>query len=289
MTTDDYISITESVRIYDLKDPIKGEDLVQMIPMTELKVNIYTLFEYETGNIQHSYSHLPGFKNTTMTNKYTTEESRVELITPLNMLRSTMIWDKDEDGKTFITIKDVPVMKYQEIIDEKFKSEFDRFMNILSSQYDYMNEILYKKTNNYSVDMKFYNTYGRSNNFVYGEEQNILNRVNCTLHLKVYCTVRSEGAQLVENMKMFIKEYFESINSVNNEGIFISNLIQQLENTFSNIKYLKFESLNGYDNDVQSIENTAIDVTMLDKEEKLKFIPEYLNIELEDIIIDLLN
>ena len=75
----------------------------------------------------------------------------------------------------------------------------------------------------------------------------------------------------------------------NNEGIFISNLIQQLENTFPNIRYLKFESLNGYDNDVQSIENTAIDVTMLSKEDKLKFIPEYLNIELEDIIIDLLN
>jgi hypothetical protein len=152
-----------------------------------------------------------------------------------------------------------------------------------------MNEILFKKTNNYSVDMKFYNTYGRSNNFVYGEDQEILNRVNCTLHLKVYPAVRSEGALLVQNMKMFIKEYFESINAENNEGIFISNLIQQLENTFPNIRYLKFESLNGYDNDVQSIENTAIDVTMLSKEDKIKFIPEYLNIELEDIIIDLLN
>ena len=190
------------------------------------------------------------------------------------------------ERKDIEIIPQLGVLSYGAYMDKDIQN---RFMNILSSQYDYMNEILYKKTNNYSIDMKFYNTYGRSNNFVYGEEQNILNRVNCTLHLKVYCTVRSEGAQLVENMKMFIKEYFESINSVNNEGIFISNLIQQLENTFSNIKYLKFESLNGYDNDVQSIENTAIDVTMLDKEEKLKFIPEYLNIELEDIIIDLLN
>jgi hypothetical protein len=200
-----------------------------------------------------------------------------------------MIWDKDADGNTFITIKDVPVMKKQELITEEYKAEFDRFINILSSQYDYMNEILFKKTNNYSVDMKFYNTYGRSNNFVYGEDQEILNRVNCTLHLKVYPAVRSEGALLVQNMKMFIKEYFESINAENNEGIFISNLIQQLENTFPNIRYLKFESLNGYDNDVQSIENTAVDVTMLSKEDKIKFIPEYLNIELEDIIIDLLN
>ena len=289
VTTDDFISVTEAVRIYDLKDPIKGEPLVQMIPMTDLKVNVYTFFEYDENNIKHAYSHLPGFENTTMTNKYTTEENKVELITPLNMLRSTMIWDKDADGNTFITIKDVPVMKKQELITEEYKAEFDRFINILSSQYDYMNEILFKKTNNYSVDMKFYNTYGRSNNFVYGEDQEILNRVNCTLHLKVYPTVRSEGALLVQNMKMFIKEYFESINAENNEGIFISNLIQQLENTFPNIRYLKFESLNGYDNDVQSIENTAIDVTMLSKEDKIKFIPEYLNIELEDIIIDLLN
>lgn len=289
ITTDDFISVTEAIRIYDLKDPIKGEPLVQMIPMTNLKVNIYTLFEYDSNNIKHAYSHLPGFENTTMTNKYTTEEFKVELVTPLNMLRSTMIWDKDESNNIFITIKDVPVMKKQELITEEYKQEFDRFMNILSSQYDYMNEILYKKTNNYSVDMKFYNTYGRSNNFVYGEDQEVLNRVNCTLHLKVYPAVRSEGAMLVQNMKMFIKEYFESINAENNEGIFISNLIQQLENTFPNIRYLKFESLNGYDNDIQSIENTAIDVTLLSKEDKIKFIPEYLNIELEDIIIDLLN
>jgi hypothetical protein len=224
-----------------------------------------------------------------MTNIYTTEENRVELVTPLNMLRSVMSWEEDEEGNSYILIKDVPVMKWQETMDEEYEKEFDRFMNILSSQYDYMNEILYKKTNNYSVDMKFYNTYGRSNNFVYGEEQDILNRVNCTVHFKVYPTIRSEGAKLVQDMKMFIKEYFESINAETNEGIYISNLIQQLENTFSNIKYLKFESINGYDNDVQNIENLAIDVTTLSKEEKIEFVPEYLNIELEDIIIDLIN
>lgn len=289
ITTDDYISITESVRVYGLKDPVKGDDMVQMIPMTNLKMNIYTFFEYETGNTRHAFSHLPGYENTTMTNKYTTEETRVELITPLNMLRSTMVWDKDEAGKTFITIKDVPVMKYQELITEDYIKEFDRFINILSSQYDYMNEILYKKVNNYAVDMKFYNTYGRSNNFVIGEELSPLNHVNCSVHFKVYPTIRAEGAQLVTEMKMFIKEYFENINSDVNEGIFISNLIQQLENTFPNIKYLKFESINGYENDIQSIENTAIDVTTLTKEQKIQFVPEYLNIELEDIYIDLLN
>ena len=289
ITTDDYISITEAVRIYGLKNITNGEDLVQMIPMTNLKMNVYTFLEYPENNIPHSYSHLPGFENTTMTNKYTTEETRVELVTPLNMLKSHMVWDKDEDGKTLITIKDVPVIQWKPAVMLNDLSEFDRFINILSSQYDYMKEILDKKVNNYSVDMKFYNTYGRSNNFVVGIDNNMLNRVNCSIHLKVYPQLRSEGFKLVEEMKMFIKEYFESINNEVNEGIFISNLIQQLENTFSQIRYLKFESINGYTSDIQSIENTTVDISSLEKEERIMFVPEYLNIELEDITIDLLN
>ena len=287
--TDDYISTSEAIRIYDLKSTVDGRDVVQMIPMTNLKMNIYTFFEYDNGNTPHAFTHLPGFENTTMTNKYTTEETRVELVTPLNMLKSHMSWDKEEDGRTFLLIKDVPVIKHNEKITQKDMDEFDRFMTLLSSQYDYMREIMNKKVNNYSVDMKFYNTYGRSTNFVVGEDQEKLNYVNCILHLKVYPYIRAEGAQLVTDMKMFIKEYFETVNVETNDGIFISNLIQQLENTFPQIRYLKFESINEYPSEIQSIENITVDVTTLSKEDRIDYVPEYLNIELDDIIIELLN
>lgn len=289
VTTDDFITDTETVRLYGLKDIVDGSERVTMVPMTNLKMNVYTFFEYETNNSRHNYTHLPAFENTTLTNKYTTELSRVELITPLSMLKSHMSWEKDEHGSSYMVIKDVPVMKFKERVEQEDVEEFDRFMTLLSNQYTYMDEIMSKKTNNYSIDMKFYNTFGRSNNFVVGDDQEILNRVNCTLELKVYPFIKSEGAQLVQDMKMYIKEYFENVNKDVNEGIFISNLIQDLENTFSGIRYLKFVSLNGYDNDYQSIENTAVDVTTLKKEERITFVPEYLNIELEDIIIDLLN
>jgi hypothetical protein len=289
VTTDDFISDTETVRLYDVKDVIDGSDRVVMVPMTNLKMNIYTFFEYENNNTRHNYTHLKEFENTTLTNKYTTEETRVELITPLGMLKSHMSWEKDEYDANYMLIKDVPVMKWKEQINDEDVMEFDRFMKLLGSQYDYMDEIMSKKTNNYSIDMKFYNTYGRSKNFVVGEEQELLNHVNCTLELKVYPVVRTEGPKLVQDMKIFIKEYFESINKDLNEGIFISNLIQQLENTFPGIRYLKFVSINGYENDCQSIENTTVDVTTLKKEDRILFVPEYLNIELEDIIIDLLN
>ena len=289
VTTDDFISDTETVRLYGLKDIQDGSDRVAMVPMTNLKMNVYTFFEYEKDNTSHAYSQLPEFKNTTMTNKYTTEETRVELITPLNMLKSHMTWEKDEYGTVYILIKDVPVMRWKEGVNQEDIEEFDRFMRLLSAQYRYMDEIMSKKTNNYSIDMKFYNTYGRSSNFVVGEQQETLNHVNCSLELKVCPYVKTEGAELVRDMKMFIKEYFESINQKSNEGIFISNLIQELENTFPGIRYLKFVSINGYDNDYQSIENTAVDVTALKKEDRISFVPEYLNIELDDIIIELIN
>ena len=290
VSTDDYISITEAVRLYDLKSVVDGKDTVQMIPMTNLKMNIYTFFEYVDSRSQNNFTHIPGFENLTLTNKYTTEETRVELITPLNMLKSHMVWTKPDDGgETYLTIKDVPVMQWKKQIKPEDITEFDRFVSILSSQYNYMAEIMSKKVNNYSIDMKFYNTYGKSTNFVVGEEQTLLNHVNCILYLKVYPYIRSEGAKLVTDMKMFIKEYFESVNIENNDGIFISNLIQQLENTFPQIRYLKFESINGYPSEYQSIENVTVDINDLTKEDRIEFVPEYLNIELEDIYIELLN
>lgn len=289
VTTDDYISITEAIRLYDLKNMENGDSLVSMIPMTNLKMNVYVFFEYDSENPSNRFTHLPGFGNVTLTNKYTTEECRVELVTPLNMLRSRMSWDKDEDGKTFVIINDVPVIKHVEKVTTREQGDFDRFITILNSQYDYMNNILSKKTNNYSVDMKFYNTYGRSNNFIINEDLEPLNSVNCQLSMKVYAELRSEAANLVENMKIFIKEYFESINKDNNQGIFISNLIQQLENTFPQIRYVVFDSINGYPTDVQTIENNTMDISLLEKKDRIKFIPEYLNIEVEDIDITILN
>lgn len=290
LTTDDYISITEAIRLYDLKNFNNGDPMVNMIPMTNLKMAVYTFFEYKDNNISHRFSHLPGFENTTLTNRYTTDETRVELVTPLNMLRSHMKWDKDKEGKTFVIINDVPVIKRVEKVNRKTQDSFDRFIEILNAQYDYMKEILYKKTNNYSVDMKFYNTYGRSNNFIInGDVDQKINTVNCSIDMKVYATLRSEAPQLVEDMKRYIKSYFESINRIDNEGIFISNLTQKLENTFPQIRFIIFDSINGYPTQVQTIENNTMDISDLDKVQRIQYVPEYLNIEIDNINIEILN
>ena len=66
ITTDDYISITEAVRIYGLKDPIKGEPLVQMIPMTNLKMNIYTFLNMKVIILSMHIVIYQDLKNTTV-------------------------------------------------------------------------------------------------------------------------------------------------------------------------------------------------------------------------------
>lgn len=289
ITTDDYITLNENIRIYDLKSMSDGSNIVNMIPMIDLKVNIYAFFNYDEPSTTHKFSHIEGFANTVLTNTYTTETQRVSLIKPLNMLRSRMVWEKDNDGIAYAKIYDVPVIKKIENVTQEEIKHFERFIELLNSQYDYMKEILYKKTNNYSVDMKFYNTYGRSNNFIIGEEEQVINKVNCNIKLRVYAELKSEADRLIQDMKLFIKEYFEDINKENNEGIFISNLIQQLENTFSYLRYVVFESINGYDTLIQTIENNTMDINTLSKQDRIIFIPEYLNIEEDDIEITLIN
>ena len=98
ITTDDYITLNENIRIYDLKSMSDGSNIVNMIPMIDLKVNIYAFFNYDEPSTTHKFSHIEGFANTVLTNTYTTETQRVSLIKPLNMLRSRMVWEKDNDG-----------------------------------------------------------------------------------------------------------------------------------------------------------------------------------------------
>ena len=87
---------------------------------------------------------------------------------------------------------------------------------------------------------------------------------------------------------MFVERNFEEVNDNGLNGIYISNLIQALENEFEDIKYIKFISMNGYDTFVQCIENERVDLTKLTKQERIEYVPEFLNIELEDITIELI-
>ena len=158
------------------------------------------------------------------------------------------------------------------------------FMSILEKQYVYMDDILDKKTNNYSVDLKFYNTYGRSRNFRIGENNQILDTVNCRLGFRIALHAGVDD-EILNSIKIFIKDYVEDINTNGLNGIYISRLIKDVSENFDCIRYMIFTGINGYDASVQNIENITIDMENMTKEERINFVPEFLNIEIEDINI----
>lgn len=287
LRTDDYLSINEKIRITNVKDLSSGEEYVAMLPMRDLTVSIHTFFRYEEGRLGHRYKHLPDLTYYTLTNSYTVNKEKINLALPLNMLKSNSKYRKKiSDDFHYIDIKAVPLVRSYDLND------YDRFMyllDILDTQYKYMSDIIDKKTNNYSVDMKFFNSYGRSINFGVDDDLKDLDLVNCKIHFKMATHICPSTDELIRDMKIFIKEYFENINMGSLDAIYISNLIQALENNFTYIKYLKFVRLNNYDTSVQNIENRAIDLNNLSKEDRLDFVPEFLNIELDDIIIELIN
>ena len=71
-------------------------------------------------------------------------------------------------------------------------------------------------------------------------------------------------------------------------SIYISNLIQSLENDFEEIKYMKWVRFNEYDPSYQVIENKTTDLSTLNKDDRLNYTPEYLTISYDDINIEII-
>lgn len=285
LSTDDYVNVYEKIRVSNLKEMNTSKDMTIMINMMDLDISLYAFFKYEDSCINHKFSYMEELREYTLTNSYTTYEDKITLVEPLNILQSNMKYTRLNEAKYFTLIKDVPLIKMNDVKDNDGRFMF--LIDQLINQYKHMTEILYDKTNNYSVDMKFFNTYGRSRNFTVDGTEELLNSVNCDIHFKVAFFNSYAAAETIEMMKIFIKDYFEEVNDNGMNGIYISNLIQSLENEFDEIKYIKFISINGYNTFVQCIENNTIDIETLSKEDRIAYVPEFLNIELENITIDL--
>lgn len=227
-------------------------------------------------------------------NSYLTNNNPVTFIQPIQLVRSTLTYNEgtttDDNGIAIsynVNISSVPFISAKNMIDDTSRLEF---FDQLLSQYRYANDIIQLVTNNYSIDMKFYNTYGRSGNFKTDDASNpILDKVNINIRLAIKPLFGTDTNEFITNIKIFIKRYIESINEGGTNAFYVSNLIKSIENAFSEIRYMKFISINDYTFNVQVIENHTKDINTLTKEERLVYVPEYLTIALDDIVIETIN
>jgi hypothetical protein len=286
ITTDDYMTLSQKIRVFNLKDITSQAVDIKLIPMISCKMNIYAFYHYNTTtNLNHKYSYMNDVKDYTLTNVYSTTDTKIDFITPLNIVRSQVKYSSLPNNEYDITMSFIPFIKAQTMKDPTL---YSHFIDSLILQYDYMQEVLDKIMNNGGIDIKFYNTFGRSKNFVAGETNTLLDKVNCGIRFKVSPSVGTNEGDLVRDLKIFIKNYVENINTKGSNAIYISNLIKTIENNFTSVKYQKFISINNYDSSVQVIENKTLDINQMSKEERKNYVPEYLTMLVDNIYIEII-
>ena len=143
--------------------------------------------------------------------------------------------------------------------------------------------------NNTNIDIKFYNTYGRSVNYLIGDNKDLIDRVNIKIAFNVWIVSGVDELELKNSLKVFIKDFIEKVNSSGNNDLFISNLIRAIENNFAAVHHLKFLGINDYSVDNQTISIKETNLENLTKTERQEYVPEIIVVDPDDIKLSMIT
>lgn len=252
----------------------------KMVSMDNVPMKLLSFYNYgDLTEASHEYKSIPKFKNWTLTNIYTPIENELYLAYPLTLMKSTVKFLPDNQEQFYFYVKDIPMIKRDFLLDEE---NLKMTLNKIESQHTFLYDSMESITSNFTINMKFFNTFGKSKMFKLSNGK-LLNKTNCTLDMSIKFNDGIIIEDYVSNIKRFIKQYIESINNTKSiNQIHISELITALHNTYEQISHIIFNSLNGYESSVQSIE-------MVDDVTQFSSRPEFLTISEEDIKIRIIE
>lgn len=227
------------------------------------------------------------------TNEYSTISKPLTFIKSLNHIRTNLYFEdytiEDKEGNYVhdpmdVRMESVPFIKWSMGFSEKSMAAF---MNAFTEQYENINNIISSRLRNEtSIDVKLYNTYGRSVNYFIGDESEPLNTVNLRVAFDMWFVVGTDTLSVIPEIKQFIKTKIESIADNGTNQVHISNLIREIERTFTYVDHIRFRGFNNYSSYYQSIKLKQVDIDEMTKEERRKYVPELLVIDLDDITIN---
>jgi hypothetical protein len=184
-------------------------------------------------------------------------------------------------------IADVPLLKYSilaykdqgmRVTDPLLSDDIGKFQYFMDTFLD--NYAILQEAKNYlggmNIDAKFYNSYGKSTNFIIGTGTELIDTNNISVNFDVWLEPGVDQYECASELKLYIKDYIETINDDGTNELHISNLIRNIETDFAYVNHLRFRGINGYDTTYQSITNTAINFENLTKEERRRFVPDIL-------------
>lgn len=269
---------------------LNGETDERLIDMMNPEITFAVFYRYDDITPSHDYQDIDVVKDHVLCDIYTPKEGDFYFAYPLNLIRSHVSFEdvpSSPDGFGFM-IKQVPMFGRQFLL-ENDDLDVDEVLTDVVYEHAFISNIVPLLHAAFTINMKFYNTYGRSRDFFIGcgTDTEIINRVHC----KIYMGIRFYEGILIddylEEIRIYIKKYFEEINRtlIGTNQVFISILDQKLHNKFNTqVKYAIFYSVNEYESKYQVIEmHTKIDDNPLPD-----FIPEYLTLKKDDVILTVL-
>lgn len=283
---------------------IKESDSL-LIPIDGAVIRITTLYRDYNDPAQTTNNELAQYDSTyngyIWTNIYNTQDDPITFIKPLDMMRSVITYkDFRSPGISAMDclISDIPLLKYSilaykdegmTITDPLLSDDigkFQYFMNTFLANYAILQE-----AKNYlggmNIDAKFYNSYGKSTNFMIGNDRSseLIDTNNISIDLVITLIAGVDEFTCTEELKTYIKNYIETINSDGTNDLYISNLIRNVETNFAYVDHIVFDKINDYPTEYQSISNEFISLDNLTKEERRKFVPDILVINKNNVRI----
>lgn len=312
------IQVNELVGIdaYNLKIGIGVYYLRDMPDKTETPSIVFVRDENTNEIIKHQYSEneyptllldddgYPTFINGdipyVLTNLYTNSSDLINLYTDMSYITrvaSTTDINTNNENSKLIYFKDVPVLQYSKLSDENVSN---RITEIISETKEYLDEMNMRLDDSFSIDYKFFRTYGPCQYFklmTSSGESTDLTSLDISLEFNAIIKpgVTATDSDITNDLKTFLKSYVEKLNSEDDDyTIYMSNIITELETNFSNIiKSVELVNLNGEEDKYRIIQYDKPDLKSnlyINGQELLKnYVPEYINLPLENITINIIR
>ena len=264
-----------------------------------------------SSTIKHAYENIGNFNNFTLVNMYTTKSDKtLTFIESLKHIRSTVlikpslkqssdpvdiVIDDDNVEQIDVTNNIIPMTPDEEgydetiIIDEiplvsaywtKYPENYKYFLAKYNLILDNLNKAYYNLENNFTIDAKFYNTYGKARFYVWGNKEDELSKldnVRISLRFGISINTVANTENFKDEFRNFVQAYVESTDgiTVTGKNLYIMNLINALKVEFEEIDYIEYYGLNSYNHTAQRIEGPNLNTYIDDN-----FIPEYLNFKI---------
>lgn len=281
--------------MYDVESGLRGE---QSIPMIDTIFNISVLAIEPDIEDSHPFTKIAELSNYKRVSTFTNKSEPVTLIQPLKHVRSTVKFQKylgnEEPGITdgySVNMSLVPLMSFSQA---KKAEKVIGLMSEFEKHYAILNDIVRLKTQNYSLDMKFYNTFGRSKNI--RVDTGLIDRTNLSISMKVSLVMGSIAEDEVYKIRNYVKDHIESLSkSISQDldkrgynSVYISRLTQDLGNKFPSINYVKHITINDYDTSIEVIENDIYDIANMTSSDQRLYVPEFMSIDYDEVRVSIL-